>query len=142
MPSTEDSKRQLLAGVEILDPVLQPHGFRFTLEDHAKGSGGWFASGSYTNGDRCLDLHFRQSLGLVTYHIGEDSVDHETYMRFLGVYGRNEYPDFPENPLESFHHLAADIRNYCADFISGNGQQFLSFAATLRREPTMFKGIS
>jgi hypothetical protein len=142
MFASDNPKSQLLAGVEILDPVLEPHGFLFNLENHAKGSGGWFAAGSYTKENRRLELHFRYSLGLVTYHIGQDSLDHEAYMRLLGVYGLNQYPDFPGKPLESFHHLAADIEKYCGDFTSGDGGQFRSFAAIFRRGPTMFKGIS
>jgi hypothetical protein len=133
-------KYRLLAGAEILDPVLQPHGFVFKLECHDKGSGGPFASGAYCKGDRRLELHFRFSLGMVSYHFGEDSLEHETYMRLLGVYGRNQYPDFPTEPLESFRHLAADIKEYCENFTSGDGEQFRSLARAFQKSPAMFKG--
>ncbi|HEX7286603.1 MAG TPA: hypothetical protein VF532_10505 [Candidatus Angelobacter sp.] len=87
-----------------------------------------------------LKLHFRYSLGLVKYHIGDSMLEHETYMRLLGVYGQNLYPDFPEKPIDSFHHLADDIQKYCSDFLYGDGRKFFSLAAEFRENPAMFKG--
>lgn len=141
MSSSDEPKLQLLAGVEVLDPVLAPSGFVFELEAHAKGSGGWFASGCYRRGDRTLELHYRHSLGLVTYHIGRESLDHETYMRFVGAFGRNQYPDFPKEPLDSFRHLASDISMYCSDFVTGDGSSFVSWAERFKKAPNMFKGV-
>ena len=132
----------LVAGAKILAPVLEPHGFIFKLETHGKSSGGWFASGSFSRSDRQLELHFRYSLGLVTYHLDQVLLDHEIYMRLLGVYGVNQYPDFPQEPLESFHHLAKDIQDYCQDFICGDGQEFQAFAKQFSSNPTMFRGVS
>lgn len=142
MSLDENPLENLLAGVEILAQALGPHGFVFKLEANSKGSGGPFASGAFSKDNRRLELHFRRSLGMITYSIGEDSLDHETYMRLLGVYGRNQYPDFPMNPLESFHHLAADIQEYCRSFTSGDGEQFRSLAIAFQTNPAMFKGIS
>ena len=141
MRDSKSPKRNLLAGVKELDRVLAPHGFVFSLEASGKGSGGWFVSGCYRKGERRLELHFRYSLGLVTYHIGEDFLDHEAYMRFAGVYGQNQYPDFPKEPLDSFVHLAQDISRYCSEFLSGDGSQFHSWARQLTQNPGMFKGL-
>jgi hypothetical protein len=142
MPSEETKANILMAGAAILTPVLEPHGFVFTLENQGKSSGGDFASGAFSKLDRRLELHFRSSLGLVAYHLGQDSLDHETYMRLLGVYGTNQYPDFPREPLDSFHHLAADIQRYCQDFTNGYGQQFGALVRQLAQNPNMFKGMS
>jgi len=73
---------------------LKPYGFQFVFEKTGSSSGGRFAFGRYVRGDRSLELHFRFTLGLVTYQIGDASLDHESYMRALGVYGQNAYPDF------------------------------------------------
>jgi hypothetical protein len=134
-------KETLLAGVEILNPVLEPHGFVFQMETSGAGSGGSFAGGAYQKDDRRLEFHFRYSLGLVTYSIGKDSLEHENYMRLLGVYGKNKYPDFTDDPLESFRSLAADIQNYCQDFTSGDGKDFHALAAKLAKNPAMFRGL-
>jgi hypothetical protein len=139
--SDENPKDCLLKGVRILDPVLTPLGFEFHLESAGKGSGGYFASATYRKDDRTLELHFRESLGLVTYHIGSAALDHETYMRLLGVYGENQYPDFPSDPLESFKHLAADLQSYCSDFLSGDGEEFVRLAAEFEKNAAMFKGV-
>ena len=140
MSLDETPKNKLLAGSEILAPVLRPYGFVFKLEAHDKGSGGPFASGAFSKDNRRMELHFRHSLGMVSYHIGQASLDHETYMRLLGVYGRNQYPDFPQDPTESFHHLAADVQEYCENFISGDGEQFRSLAMAFKKDPSMFRG--
>lgn len=137
-----NAQTTLMDGAEILARVLQPHGFIFKSEASGKGSGGEFSSGAFSRDNRRLELHFRDSLGLVSYHIDRYSLDHETYMRLLDVYGRNEYPGFPKCPLESFHHLAADIQKYCESFTSGDGEQFRSLAIIFRSNPAMFKGIS
>jgi len=121
--------------------VLGAKGFAFVLDKLAKGSGGWFASGSFTRGERRLELHFRGSLGLVTYHIKNVSLGHEDYMRLLGVYGQNLYPDFPREPLDSFRSLASDLESFCGDFVSGNGEQFLALARQFAVAPNAFKGI-
>jgi hypothetical protein len=136
-----DPEAALRAGVEVLDPVLSPHGFKFVFEKTGTASGGQFAFGKYVRGDRSLELHFRYSLGLVTYHIGESQLDHGSYMRSLGVYGKNSYPDFPTDPLESFQSLAQDLVRYCSDFLTGDGVEFHQHAAELRNEPKIFSGL-
>ena len=143
MDKDEESRPQklLLAGVEILDTVLRSHGFVFVLEHHGKGSGGWFASGRYQRDDRRLELHFRQALGMVTYSLGSDRLNHETYMKLLGVYGRNQYPDFPQEPLDSFRCLASDIEKYCTDFVAGDGARFRSLARQHTLKPREFRGV-
>jgi len=50
-------------GREILDPIMRHHGFVFAEGASGTGSGGAFASGHYTSGDRGLELHFRSSWG-------------------------------------------------------------------------------
>src|SRR5215470_18759503 len=124
-----EPKSQLVAGCEFLDPILVPRGFTFKIERAGLGSGGAFASGSYSRADRRLELHFRYSLGLVTYHIGDASLDHESYMRFLGVRDKCSYPDFPKSPLDSFRSLAIDLERFCFDFLVGDGQEFRRMSA-------------
>jgi 1-acyl-sn-glycerol-3-phosphate acyltransferase len=122
--SAEDNLR---AGVKIIEPIMNPYGFHFIFHRAGSSSGGNFASGYFVNGKRRLEFHFRQTLGLVTYHVGDKSLSHKNYMRLLGVNGA--YPDFPKDPLDSFHSLASDLQNYCSDFLAGDGTQFLRFAS-------------
>jgi hypothetical protein len=131
----------LRAGCDILDPVLKPLGFRFTPENAGMGSGGPFASGTYSRGDRSLELHFRHSLGLVNYHIGDSALDHETYMRLLGVRDKCSYPDFPKMPLDSFRSLANDLKQYCSDFLTGAGDQFHHLSISSKTEKRGFERL-
>jgi hypothetical protein len=120
-------KRSLTAGATILAPLLGSHGFTFEFRDEGRGSGGFFAWGEFVREERRLELHFRHSLGLVTYHVGPLHARHETYMKELGVLGRNQYPGFSDDPLDGFRHLANDL-GFAADFLSGNGHILQSAA--------------
>jgi len=116
----------LSEGRSLLDPVLVPQGFSFVDGPSGKGSGGPFASATYVNGDRKLELHYRHSLGLVTYHFGEESLDHESYMRSaLGAPGGNRYPDFSDDPLDAFRDLAYDLQTFAGAFLNGEYEEFV-----------------
>ena len=71
-----------------------PAGFVFVPGSTGKGSGGPFASASYTHGNRRLDFSYRWALGEVEYHMGESALNHKSYMRFLGVLADSEYTRF------------------------------------------------
>ena len=73
----------LRKGTEILGPVLSANGFTYCEGRPGHGSGGEYASGKYVKDDRILEIHFRHSLGLVTYQIGFESIRHEVFMRAL-----------------------------------------------------------
>jgi hypothetical protein len=126
----------ITTGRQILDPVLVPHGFVFKAGEAGVGSGGAYASGSYVRDDRRLELHFRYSLGLVIYHLGDLTLPHETYMRaVLQGQGRSAYPGFSEDPLDGFRHLRHDIEMFAQDFVSGSGQGFCTAVAWVAAHP-------
>src|SRR6266851_3186058 len=115
----------LREGLTVLDPMLRAHSFSFAEGQAGPSSGGPFASGVYVNGHRRLEIHFRHSLGLVTYHFDGRSVDHECYMRaVLGDAGGNRYPGFSEDPLSAFKNLAYDLESFAAGFLNGDSKEF------------------
>lgn len=120
-------KESLLAGVEIVKPVLAPYGFAFELRAETQGSGGHFAWGEFIRGDRRLELHYRSSLGQVVYHAAGKKVTHEAYMRELSVWGRNRYPGFSSEYLQVFHDLVHDL-SFAQDFTSGAATVLLAAA--------------
>jgi hypothetical protein len=122
-------KAILLAGSEILGNVLTPAGFKFQFRGDGVGSGGHFAHGEFVRGNRRLEFHFRHTLGMVTYHVGEAQLGHEDYLRCLGFYEQRHYPDFPKHPLDSFTELSRDLREFCSDFVSGDASKLLSCAS-------------
>jgi hypothetical protein len=132
----------LRAGCEILDPVMNSHGFRFAPGWSSRGSGGYFARGDYVREDRRLELHFMYSLGLVAYHIGDVSVSHDAYLRALtkGA-GGNQYPGFSNDPLDGFRHLAHDLQKFCGDFLSGGGEVLIAVARDQRERDEIASNI-
>lgn len=121
-----DAKNALTRGCRILDGVLKPVGFQYVVGPAYTGHQKDSASGYYMKGDRKIEIHFRFSLGLVTYHMGNLTLRHEEYMRaLLGTGGRNRYPGFSDDPIQAFHDLSYDLENFCADFLSGDGSEFV-----------------
>ena len=113
------------SGRKILERVLGPHGWRFVPGPSGASSGGQYAQADVIRGDRRLELHFRHSLGLVTYHLGSASVSHEAYMEvLLGCRGASRYPGFSDDPLDGFRGLAADLQQHAMDFVAGPGEHF------------------
>lgn len=121
-------KGTLLDGVQILKPLLRAKGFRFRFLGEGKGSGGPFASGEFVHGDRRLEFHFRYSLGLVRYHVGEQNASHESYMRELGVWEQCQYPAFSSDPMSGFEGLLHDL-GFADDFLDGTAEKLRRAAA-------------
>jgi hypothetical protein len=120
----------LLEGRHAIDPVLAQHGFTFQQGSSGASSGGESANGAYVNGNRKLELHYRFSLGLVTYHFEKASLDHTSYMRvLLGDKGGNKYPGFSDDPLAAFESLAYDLEHFAAAFLEGNFDEFARVVA-------------
>ena len=116
----------LWAGSEILSDLLAGFGFIFHLSPSGSSSGGRFASGAFVRGNRKLDLHFRSSLGMVTYYLGDRSISHLDFMwSVLGKPRASRYPGFSGDPLDAFRDLRADLAEYAADFISGTDAELL-----------------
>jgi hypothetical protein len=130
----------LQIGREILDPILKLHGYKFLETIAGKGSGGYFSSAEYWNGDRRLELHFRQSLGLVRYHFGSMSLSHDDYMAAkLGGRGLSAYPGFSSDPIDGFRHLREDLELHCGEFLAGDQVAFRKLVDVLRKLPRLPK---
>jgi hypothetical protein len=115
----------LREGCAILDPLLRKYGFSYLKGLAGHGSGGTYASGAYTNGERKLEFSYRFSLGLVTYFFGALSIDHEYYMYFVpAARGNHRYPGFSGDPLSGFHSLAYDLEHFAGSFLEGDFAQF------------------
>jgi hypothetical protein len=116
----------LTAGIEILAPLMVSHGFVYFQTAAGVGSGGPFASGEFRRSDRRLELHFRYSLGLVTYHLGSAALSHEEYMwSVLGRRHASHYPGFSRDALGGFRHLLLDLEQYSSDFLTGFDIDFI-----------------
>jgi len=93
MISVSHAQQTLCAGVEIVDGFMRSHGFLYTPTTAGKSSGGLFAAGEFRRANRTLELHYRDSLDLVTYRVGRLALSHEDYM--WSVLGRRLASDYP-----------------------------------------------
>ncbi len=106
----------------ILAPYLEPLGFISELKGAGKGSGGHFAYAEFSKGTTRIELHFRQSLGMVSYHVDDLTIAHQTYIDLIGKHGQNKYPGFPPEPQGSFHDLLWDLQHLLTDFTEHGGR--------------------
>jgi hypothetical protein len=120
----------LYEGVAILEPMLGSAGFSFTTTGAGPSSGGPFARGRFTRGDRSLSVSVRHSLGDVVYQVaGNRDIPHEWYMRAkLGPAGGNAYPGYSNDPLDGFRHLVHDLEHHCAEFLYGTDDEWRAVA--------------
>jgi hypothetical protein len=118
-------KKVLIEGAELLRPLFAEHGFAFALLGGGESSGGEFAYAEFRKGERRFEFHFRHSLGMVTYHLGLESISHEEYMcSVLGGPGLSRYPGFSRDPLDAFRGLSGDLRAHCGEFLEGTNEEF------------------
>jgi hypothetical protein len=128
-PAVKNPLETLKAGVQILKGLMSKHRFSDSLIAAGKGSGGTYASAEFLRSDRRLEVHFRCSLGLVTYHVGNVSLSHEDYMwSVIGKRGASHYPGFSKDPLDGFRDLRRDLEEYGAAFLTGTDADFLKCA--------------
>lgn len=129
----EAQGQTLAQGVLILSEVLGPHGFVFEPGGQGKGSGGPAAWGSFVRGSQRIELHFRHSLGLVSYTWDDTVLSHGDYLDGLGIHG--SYPGFSDDPLDGFRHLAADLSGPLAEFVTGDQSSFVRVAEVAKALP-------
>src|SRR5580704_5077499 len=100
-------------GTRLLQPLFLKHRFTYSKLNAGNSSGGPFARGEFQRGTRKLVLHFRYSLGMVTYHLDSRSISHQDYMRsVMGIANASHYPGFSSDPLDGFLHLLADLKEH------------------------------
>jgi hypothetical protein len=121
-------KEALINGAQILQQSLGPYGFQFQFREDGKGSGGAFAWGEFIRGERKIELHFRFTLGMVRYHIDDQSASHESYMRELNVWSQCHYPGFSEDAADGFRELTHDLA-FANDFLCGDAAVLRNAAA-------------
>lgn len=120
-----DSKAEVILqkGAAILSELLLAHGFQFSVLTAGSGSGGEFATGEFIKGARSLEIHFRYSLGMVSYRYADRSISHQDYMRsMMGRTNSSHYPGFSSDPLDGFRHLKLDLEEYGSEFLDGTDE--------------------
>jgi hypothetical protein len=117
-------EEHLIKGSKILSTYLEPLGFKFLLVTKGQGSGGRFAHGQFVCEDRIIDLHFRYSLGLVSYQADNLILGHEDLIDLLDKKGQNQYPNFSDDPIDAFNCMKWDLKYLLPDFTENNAVIF------------------
>jgi len=129
-----DARDALKMGSDVISDLMLSHGFVFVLTSTGVGSGGPFATGEFRRGNRILELHFRYSLGLVTYRVGGLELSHEDYMwSVVGQRFATQYPGFSADPMDGFRRLLVDLSEHCVDFLSGSDSEFIGYVERARK---------
>ena len=123
----------LRRGVDILDAVMAPAGF-----DFEQVHDGTYVCGRYRRADRTLELHFSDSLRLVSQRIGDIVVMHDDYMRALVGPSGGHYPSSSAEPLEGFRGLRTDLREHGGEFLRGNAKKWRTVAERALLDPRRF----
>jgi hypothetical protein len=123
----------LRQGVHILDPVMRRAGYRFEqVHDGA------YICCRYRRADRTLELHFSDSLRLVSQRIGGVVVMHDDFMRALLGPGGGRYPGSSDDPLDAFWCLRMDLLTHCELFLRGKAARWREVAERALRDPRRF----
>jgi hypothetical protein len=118
MTSVRDPASVMTEGAAILARELSPAGFTFQLTSRGRSCGGNFAVGLFIRGDQYLEIHYRYSLGLVTYGWDGSQLSHADYLAGLGQAGA--YPGYGTDPVDGFRHLAQDLAGPLSGFRDGD----------------------
>ena len=128
-----NQKAELISGASCLNWLLSHHGFTFVIEREGNGSGDGFCTGAFVRGKWRLELHFRSSLGLVSYQVGDLALSHGQYLRAQGAEG--QYPGFWKTPRDAFKYLLQDLIDYGQPFFSKDTSEFEKLTQMLANSP-------
>ena len=129
----EAQVEMLQRGSKFLSASLDSAGFLASEIESGKGSGGPAAWRRFVNGNRDIEVHFRLSLGLVSYQWNDVALSHGELLRALGIKGT--YPGFSTDPMDGFKHLAADLSGPLAPFVHGDFEWWQHAIATAAQPP-------
>jgi hypothetical protein len=120
-------------GIAILAPALLSSDFKHVPGGRGFGSGGPSAEAAFTRKRQVLSLHFRHSLGLVTYRWRGIELSHQEFLRGVGRTGT--YPGFSDDPLDGFRHLRADLEGPLKGWVTGRYRDFAAAAKAAETPP-------
>jgi hypothetical protein len=98
--------KDLIKGLEILEPFLGRHGFALDNHENGKGSGGQFTVATFKNGRKSYIIGYRFSIGELGYQFDNFQVGHPFYLDHLGFTDKKQFPGFQsDDKLLAFRHI-------------------------------------
>jgi hypothetical protein len=129
----EDCKQALLAGIEKIDPILNPLGYAFEISGFGVSSGGPFASGFYSKGEKIIGLIYRAGpgLGAVGYEYRQLGILHNDLMLYLNKsvesklrYSVRKFASVSREGGDPFEALAYDTQSFALEFLGSDDSNF------------------
>jgi hypothetical protein len=121
--------KDLTKGLEILEPFLGRHGFKFDNYENGKGSGGQFTVATFKNGRKSFIIGYRFSIGELGYQFDNFQVGHPFYLDHLGFADRKQFPGFQsDDKLLAFRHILHDLDFLIEDFFNGTCEKLIDAA--------------
>ncbi|HEY5536103.1 MAG TPA: hypothetical protein VIL99_14350 [Ignavibacteria bacterium] len=116
-------------GIEILDPFLKQHDFRFHGFEDIKGSGRHFTLAKFKNERKEFILGYHFSVGQIVYQFDKLSVGHDFYLDKLGFGDKRKFVDIQtEDKLLPFQHILSDFDYLVEDFFRGECQRLKEYS--------------
>jgi len=107
-------------GLEILEPFLKEHDFKFDSFENFRASSGQFTLAKYKNQSKEFILGYDFSIGQVVYQFEQLSVSHDFYLDHLGYTDQKKFQDIQtKDKLIHFQYLRNDFEFLIEDFFQG-----------------------
>lgn len=117
-------------------------GFKFELGGSGPASGGPSAFGRFVLDDRRLELQYRPSLELATYHLGNPRSITSPYERGARAGRWESLSGFSQKLLAPFEGLPFDLEHFASAVLLGNGEEFTEISKAARKSPKGFCSTS
>jgi hypothetical protein len=110
----------LAKGLEIIEPFLKQHDFKFKNQEDFKSSNSHFLLTRYQNDRKEFILGYHYSIGQVVYQFDDLAVSHDFYLDKLGFAKKKKFQDIQTNDkVLAFENLQHDFHFLVDDFFAG-----------------------
>lgn len=119
----------LTDGLEIIEPFLGKHGFKFEGYEYINKKDGLLTQASYHNAGKKIIIGFGYSVQQIIYQYNNLELSHFFYMDKLGFADIKRFPDFQfDDKHLSFKNILLDFKYLEDDFFMGSCAQLTQFA--------------
>lgn len=111
---------ELTKGLEIIEPFLKQHDFKFKNYEDFKSLNSHFLLTKYKNDCKEFILGYHYSIGQVVYQFDNLVVSHDFYLDKLGYAKKKQFQDIQTNDkVLAFENLLHDFNFLVDDFFAG-----------------------
>jgi len=116
------------AGLKLVTPFFNSLGYSLAIAEPQADKEGTFYLATFTCKPRSVELHHLYSLGPVIYRIGENFIEHTSYLKALGIASNACYPSYEDDSRSGYSALLLDLQNLLSPFFVGSAENFSAVA--------------